>query len=318
MTKAGEFFDVFNIKKQCAQYRVGIWECPHFLFVIMGSVIIVTILAVYFIAQRYVIEPHLVAILVIAITMVLFVLSYIILRSFERAALATKEKSEFISLMSHELRNPLSSIKWQLDLMLQKGVTALTPEEQRKALESIFEQNEFMISMVSELLEMTRLETGDIVLVPSEFPMGKLIHEIMSRFATRASFLNVNLSFPSPEEDINVRADRKKIYQIVEYLIDNGIHYSRRGGTVSISLERIDEHVKCSVSDEGVGISESEGKKIFSKYFRGESSRRSKVEGLGVALFMSKAIIEKSGGNMDFTSIEGRGSTFWFTLPVAK
>ena len=116
MNKIQKILSVFSFKKHCKEYRVGLWECPPFIFSIMGGIIIASIIITYLVGRIY-LDPLIVILIICSVTILLFIFTYIILNSFERMAKSSKEKSEFIGIMSHQLRNPLSSIKWQLDLL---------------------------------------------------------------------------------------------------------------------------------------------------------------------------------------------------------
>jgi len=309
-----KFLDIFSFRKMCQQYKVEFWECPPFVFTAMGIVIIVAIVVSYFVGRVYV-DPFVLVLLIIVMAVVLFILSYIIMNSFDRIARLAREKSEFISIMSHQLRNPLSSIKWQMDLLLNKEM-GMAGERGREALSNIEEQNERMIRLVNDLLEISRFESGILVLKPVVFPFIGLVKEVISRYTDRAAFSKVEINFFPPEKNIEISADREKIKSAISHLLDNAIRYSPNGGRVNITLERKLNNLRFSIDDEGVGISRVDEKQIFRKFFRGASSKKYKSDGLGVGLFLVKAIVRASSGKTGFFSAEGKGSTFWFTLPL--
>src|SRR3989344_2494615 len=153
-----------NLKKVCAEYRVGLWQCPQFLFLIMGVIIILAIMVTYIVASRYE-EPEIASLAVLVLTAILFAIGNLIVRAFEQVALASKSKSEFISIMSHQLRSPLSAIKWQLNMLLSDAQRK-TPDaaSMQKYLQTVYDQNERMIRSVNDLLEVNRIEDNDLVL----------------------------------------------------------------------------------------------------------------------------------------------------------
>src|SRR3990167_6274759 len=153
-----KWYDGLNLRKICVQYRVGVWQCPQFLFLVMGIVIIVTVFAAYAVASAYN-QPELAALSVLILASVLFIIGHMIISTFEKVALSSLSKSEFISIMSHQLRSPLSAVKWQLNVMLSEDAKQEDKlnDRARAYLEAIYGQNERMIRAVNDLLEVNHL-----------------------------------------------------------------------------------------------------------------------------------------------------------------
>ena len=304
-----------NIKRVCAQYRVGMWQCPQFLFVVMGAIIIASILTTYIVSSEYQ-EPEVAALIVLALSAVLFLIGYMIVRAFEQVALSSKSKSDFISIMSHQLRSPLSAIKWQLNLILQGQGGA--PDAIRSYLDTVVEQNERMIRAVNDLLEVNRIEDRDLILRPSRWSLKDLTFKITEEYRKYASAYNININLVAEGDSPQVFADEERARRVIEHLLDNAVRYSTSGGDINISIEKSGDFVMWKVTDRGRGISQEEQRMIFEKYFRSPATARFQTEGSGVGLFISKSIIKLSGGDMGFSSGESKGSTFWFTLPTKK
>jgi signal transduction histidine kinase len=305
-----------NVFRQCREYNVGLWQCPQFLFLIMGLIIILSILVTNMVARKYM-DEQVVALIVLGVTAILFIIGNIIVRSFERIARSSKEKSDFISIMSHRLRAPLSAIKWQMDLLLGKRAP-LDAEKNKIAIAEISKQNEKMIRIVNDLLELIRIEDGTMIFSPSDFSLKDLAEEIIFFQKENAEQNDVSILMTASDSLPNVFADKIKIKGVLFHLLDNAIRYSINGGKATVVIEEIGEKIKCTVSDEGIGISEKESGKIFTKFFRNHNVSQYQTEGSGIGLFVAKAVIEHSGGAMGFDSIEGKGSTFWFILPAVS
>lgn len=309
-----------NIKKQCQAYGVGLWQCPRFLFVVMGAIIILAIFITYAVSQRYVDEPELVALIVLITTGILFVVGHIIIASFERMALASKAKSEFVSIISHQLRNPLSAIKLQLANLMNKRAGLDIPEV-KDFLVRLEEMNQKMLYLVNDLLELNRIEDNTLYLSPSSFSLPDIVNVVAER--GRKHLVGTNLSIevqPLPGDLPFVFADKIRMQSVISNILDNAIRYSgdkNQPSKIKISIEILPKFVRCSIQDEGIGISKDDAKRIFSKFFRAESALRYQTEGLGLRLYLAKSIIQASGGKIGFKSEEAEGSTFWFTLPIA-
>ncbi|MBU1159671.1 HAMP domain-containing histidine kinase [Patescibacteria group bacterium] len=309
-----KIIDQFNFAKQCREYNITIWQSPQFLFLLMGLVIIISILLTNYVAQKFV-EPALVALIVLIVTAVLFIINFFIVSSFERIAQVSKQKSEFISIMSHRLRSPLSAIKWQTDILLKKP---LAEEDQKDAsLLEIKKQNERMIRIVNDLLDLSKIDDRRMILNPVNFNLKEVVEKVVQIKKEDSQDMHTEM-FISAQDDLpDVFGDAEKIKNVVYQLVDNSVRYNPDGGKVSIFIDRFGNYLRCSISDEGTGINEDESRKIFTKFFRQKASLY-QTEGSGVGLFIAKKFIEACGGKIGFNSVEGRGSTFWFTLPIAR
>ncbi len=305
----------FNIPGQCKKYGVSLWQCPQFLFLIMGLVIIITSIASYFIGNRYVEEPELVALIVITITTILFILAFTIVKSFESLADASRLKSEFINIVSHQLRAPLSNMKWSVEL-LTSDKYQLSEDKEKSYFVGLEENIQRTSELVDDLLLVSRIEQGSLPQRKTEVSFEKLTRELISQFKSHADALGVVIVFSSQDSLPNVFIDPSQIKIAIENLIDNALHYTKRGGKVDMRLERKNSNIHFKIKDSGIGIPKGDQKFIFQKFFRAENISKESKRGSGLGLFITKTIIEKSGGKIWFESEENKGTTFYFTLPI--
>ena len=304
-----------NILAQCKRYGLSLWQCPQFLFLIMGIIIIGSTLTAYAIGTRYIEEPELVALIILLITAILFIIAAIITRSFERLAEASRMKSEFINIVSHQLRSPLSNLRWAIELLMS-GRLGKIEEKQTEYFRILKENSGRMGELVSDLLIVSRIETATLPQKRKEISLEDLIKKLISEFKPFAQASNVEIEFKSEENLPKILADPSQIRLVVENLLDNAVRYIKDRGKVKMLLSRRGQNLYFEIEDNGVGIPKEDQKYIFQKFFRSENILRYQTQGSGLGLYISKAIIERSGGKIGFKSQEGVGSTFWFTLPI--
>ena len=310
-----EILSQLNVLAQCRRYGIPLWQCPQFLFLIMGIIIIGSTLTAYAIGNRYIEDPELVALITLLIAAILFIIAAIITRSFERLAEASRMKSEFISIVSHQLRSPLSNLRWAIELLMS-GRLGKIEEKQTEYFRILKENSGRMEELVSDLLVVSRIETATLPLKKKEISLEELINKLISEFQPFARASNVEIEFKSQENLPKILADPSQLYLVVENLLDNAIRYIKDKGKVKILLEKRGPNLYFEIEDNGVGIPREDQKYIFQKFFRSENILRYQTQGSGLGLYISKAIIERSGGKIGFKSEENKGSTFWFTLPI--
>jgi signal transduction histidine kinase len=310
-----EICQQLNFVRQCRRYGLGLWQCPSFLFLIIGTVIIIAMLATYLIAVRYAPEPEIAALIILGVTAILMIIGYLIIRSFDRLAEVSRMKSEFVSVVSHQLRTPLSSLKWSLNLIMS-GRLGHLESQQLDQLRMIKENNQRMIDLVNDLLDVSRIEQGKMGLRPEKINLLDLTKDLIEEYMPLAKASNVSLGLEAEKDLPEVSADPKRIKLVVQNLIDNAIRYIKGQGWVKIRLKKANHRIRCEVEDNGVGIPAKDQRQVFQKFFRSQNVMKYQTEGTGLGLFIAKAIIEASGGKLGFQSQEGKGSTFWFELPI--
>lgn len=224
-------------------------------------------------------------------------------------------KSEFISLASHQLRTPLSAIKTYSHMLLD-GYMGEIEQQQRPALEIIVAATNRMNELISTLLNITRLESGAIVVDKNLVDLTQLSKEVVDEMEilTKAKDIRLSLNIKG-DNSTKITSDGPLIKEVLSNLVSNAIKYSKEKGTVKITL-RGDEHdATFVVKDNGIGIPNPEKANIFSKFFRAHNVIQFDTNGTGLGLYLVKGLVDELGGEISFTSTEGKGTSFKFTLP---
>ncbi|MDP3093893.1 MAG: HAMP domain-containing sensor histidine kinase [bacterium] len=307
--------DSINFVKQCKKYGLPLWQCPQFLFLILGLIVIISSLAIYFIGTHYSGDPEIVALIILTVAVFLITVNYSITRSFERLAEVAKLKSEFISIVSHQLRGPLANLRWTIDLLISGRVEQVS-EKQSAYLSLLRENSQRMEGLVSDLLIVSRLESDDPLLKEEKASLAELVKKIISGSEPLAKASNVEIKLTLKEDLPETTFDTSQIEQVISNLLDNAIRYIKDKGLVEISLSKKENFLYLEVKDNGIGISIEDQKYIFQKFFRSEKALKAQAHGSGLGLYIARAIIKRSGGKIGFVSDENTGSTFWFALPI--
>lgn len=225
-------------------------------------------------------------------------------------------KSEFISVASHQLRTPLSAIKWVINLLLEGDAGPLS-KEQSNLLKKGYDTNERMITLVNDLLNVSRIEEGRY---QYEFHFDHIEHVIdtlLSEVKPVADQKKIEILFNKDSASLpKVKVDVNKIRLAIQNLVDNAIKYTPQGGKVRINASLKEKYIQIEVGDSGVGIPKDQQAKIFQKFFRASNVVKMQTEGSGLGLFIVKNVVERHGGKIWFASEEGKGTIFSFTLPV--
>lgn len=304
-----------NVAHQCKKYGLSIWQCPQFLFLVMGIVIIIASLASYAIGTRLISDPYIVALIVMCLAAVLFIISVVIVNGFERLAEASRMKSEFINIVSHQLRSPITNIKWISDFLGSDEIKM--PEEKRSEyLDNLKENIARMVELVDELLIVSRIEQGSFPIRKKDTSLPALIKELTERSKVFAEAKNIKIETYFEENLPLIYCDPALTKLVAENLIDNAIRYTRNDGSIKIRVTRDNSDLRFEIKDSGVGIPKSDQRLIFQKFFRSENALKEQTKGSGLGLYIAKSIIESSGGSIGFESEEGKGTTFYFIIPV--
>ncbi|GMX58860.1 MAG: hypothetical protein MCSN_5140 [Candidatus Microsyncoccus archaeolyticus] len=240
----------------------------------------------------------------------------IVLHDVSRDRLVEKMKTEFVSIAAHQLRTPLSAIKWSLKMILDGDVGKINPE-QKDLLEKTYFSNERMIGLINDLLNVTRIEEGRFLYKPEKMQLEGVIVNVIQELEETIKMKKINVKFEKLKKLLPpVIIDEEKMSLAIYNLLDNALKYTvPEKGEIIISLEEKDDSIIFKIKDNGVGIPKDQHQRIFSKFFRGDNVIRMETEGSGLGLYTTKNIIESHKGKIWFDSDEGKGTIFYFSLP---
>ncbi len=232
------------------------------------------------------------------------------------AVAANQSKSEFVSIVSHELKLPMTSIKGYSDLMLA-GATGQLNENQSSFLKTIRNNVNRMATLVSDLADISRIESGNIRLEPREVPVWDVIDEVVTLTRTQVTQKNQTVTVDIPTELPKAWCDRNRLAQILTNLVSNANKYTPEGGAITVQAVRDDSMIRIRVQDNGLGMTPEDQQKLFGKFFRSADDKIRESPGTGLGLSITKNLIELQGGKVWFESEFRKGTTFYFTVPIS-
>lgn len=290
-----------------------VWYTPSFLFLMMGFIIMIAMTATYYVSKNYD-SPEILAMAECTVVAIIFIIGNSIIHEVEQIARLNKMKSEFVSVASHQLRTPLSAIRWETEILLSKFVAGLD-KKQKEAIENIRQSGNQMLRLVNDLLDVARIDQGRLILKKEKIDLAAITGEVIRDISPLAQAGKVAIIF-NKKNPAWVIGDADKLKLAIENLLSNAIKYTLGEGVVEISFFKKGGYYIFSVKDNGAGIPENQQEKIFEKFFRSDNALKRNTTGTGLGLYITKNIVEQSGGKVWFQSGEGKGSVFNFSIPA--
>ena len=224
-------------------------------------------------------------------------------------------KDEFVSMASHQLRTPLTSVKGYISMMLEGDAGRIT-KMQKQFLHEALTSSERMVHLINDFLNVSRIQTGKFLIDPREADLVKIVKQEVRALETTAEARNMRLKLELPPKPVLMTIDEGKIRQVIMNFIDNALYYSKPDTDIRVSVRVFAHEVKLEVTDQGIGVPHAQQSQLFTKFFRADNARTQRPDGTGVGLYLAKRVIDGHDGRLLFSSKENVGSTFGFTLPL--
>jgi signal transduction histidine kinase len=235
----------------------------------------------------------------------------------ERLKTLDETKDDFISMASHQLRTPLTSVKGYISMVLEGDAGKISPT-QKKLLTQSFFSSQRMVYLIADMLNISRLKTGKFVIEPIRVNLAEVVEQEMSQLQETAASRSLTLSYDKPKTFPDLMLDETKIRQVIMNFVDNAIYYTPSGGHINVRLVETSATVELRVEDNGIGVPRSERSHLFTKFYRAGNARKARPDGTGLGLFMAKKVVIAQGGAIIFESQQDKGSTFGFVFSKAK
>lgn len=228
-------------------------------------------------------------------------------------------KSNFIDVVSHQLRTPLTSIKWNLEMIISGSLGKIRSEKQKQSFSYIFSSIQILVENLEDMIAVSSFDTANKVqIIERKVSLKELLAEIVNETKAEAKLNKIKVEIENNITKDIFKMDRAKMKKALKVLIDNAIKYSRIGKTVLIRIDRenkYNQHLKISVEDAGIGIMKNQQERLFDKFFRSKNATYHAPNGLGLGLYIAKKYVEAHNGTLSFESVEGKGTTFSINIP---
>lgn len=238
-------------------------------------------------------------------------------RSNEKLKELDETKDEFISMASHQLRTPLTSVKGYLSMVLDGDAGKVT-ETQQQLLNQAYVSSQRMVYLIADLLNVSRLKTGKFVINATPTNLADMVESEIAQLTEVAKGRKLKLTYDKPKDFPELMLDETKTRQVVMNFVDNAIYYTPSGGKIKIELRADRSSVYFMVKDNGLGVPKGEQPHMFTKFYRAKNAQKARPDGTGLGLFMAKKVINDQGGAILFESVEGKGSTFGFKFDLPR
>lgn len=238
-------------------------------------------------------------------------------RANDKLSRLNETKDDFISMASHQLRTPLTSVKGYVSMVLD-GDAGKISRLQRRLLNQSFVSSQRMVYLISDLLNVSRIKTGKFIIEPIQCNLAKVVQEEVEQLAETAKSRHLTLEYYKPEHFPTFMLDETKLRQVIMNFLDNAVYYTPAEGSIEVHLVDKPQTIEFTVTDDGIGVPRYEQHHLFTKFFRAPNAKRARPDGTGLGLFMAKKVIIAQGGAVIFKSHEGKGSTFGFTFAKSR
>ena len=229
-----------------------------------------------------------------------------------------RQKTDFLNAASHQLRTPLTVIHWSLSLIVEEAPHMNLPKEQMELLVEALKSTTRMVDLVNDLLDVSRIEQGRMELAWGLGNYGRVAEQLVAALQPLALNKNLTLTYEKLEDIPDSWLDEKKFYQVVNNFVDNAIKYTAEGLVkVSCSMEG-EEHAVIKIIDSGIGMTDEERTRLFTRFTRGSDATKMNANGSGLGMFVAKTILTQHGGDISVDSSKGKGSTFILTVPIYR
>lgn len=242
----------------------------------------------------------------------------VVLHDVTREKLADKTKNEFITLAAHQLRTPISGVKWSLQTLLDQDLGKIN-KKQREIIQEAYRTNNKVVHLINDLLSVAEIEEGRYLKKLTIFNIEDIIKSVAEEYEQDVKKKNIRMKLIKPAGEMpKLMIDVESMKMAVRNILENSVRYTLGGGSIVISLVVHEKYIEVKIEDTGVGIPISQQSKVFNKFFRASNITKIDTEGTGLGLYIAKNIIEAHDGRVWLESEENKGTTVYFTIPIRK